>query len=335
LDREAIRRFVDACRAGQREAVARLIAEGADVNTCQGAGPPDDPKPLIWTVRPARWTKGHRRVLELLLDAGAAPDGGGRSGGLSPIVAAAEQGHREAVDVLVARGARVGFYEAAALGDLGRVEGLLAERPALATEVRTCGVGIHGGPGDGLHFAALSKLDGAGLAAVAERLIAAGAPAGGGGEGYFRPSPLRRAARADNAAVAEVLLRHGADPDDGLAEALLRDGQRVGALLAPLVTAVDLAGDPKLANSLLDETLRWGLLRSARWLIGRGAAVDRADNRGWTALHYACSRGVAPELVRMLLDRGAPRQARDAEGRTALDLARAGGKERLVALLES
>jgi ankyrin repeat protein len=324
VKRETVKALTDACREGKPEAVARLIAEGADVNTCFGAGPPGDPKPLLWTVRPARWTKGHRRVLELLLDAGADPKGGE----LSPIVCAAEQGHAEAVEVLIARGARVGFYEAVVLGDLPPVDAFLAADASLATAVRACGVGIHGGPGTSLHFAALSKMDAPELAAVAERLIAAGAPVGSGD-----PSPLKRAARADNAAVAEVLLRHGADAADSLPEALMRDAQRVLALLSPGVTLVDLPGDPKLGNSLLDETVRWGVLASARWLIARGAPVDRPDNRGWTALHYACSRGVAPDLVQLLLDRGADPSARDAEGRTALDLARESGKAKLVDLL--
>jgi hypothetical protein len=73
LDRPTLRRFVDACRAGQPAEVAALIDDGVDANTALGPGPPDDPKPLLWTVRPARWTAGHRRVLELLLDAGADP----------------------------------------------------------------------------------------------------------------------------------------------------------------------------------------------------------------------------------------------------------------------
>jgi ankyrin repeat protein len=80
--------------------------------------------------------------------------------------------------------------------------------------------------------------------------------------------------------------------------------------------------------------IRWGRLASARWLIGRGAPVGRADRRGWNALHYACSRGVAPDLVGSLLAGGAPAQARDADGRTPLDVARATGRARLVELLE-
>ncbi|HEY3081126.1 MAG TPA: ankyrin repeat domain-containing protein [Chloroflexota bacterium] len=340
MEREMVRRLTDACRAGQPERVAELIAAGADVNTRLGSGPRRDPKPLLWTVRPATWTAGHRGVLELLLDAGADPRGGGPEGGLSPLVAAAEQGHREAVELLLSRGAPVGFYEAAALGDVGRVEAGLAEQPALATAVRPCGVGIHGGPGTALHFAALSKLGrresvvARRLVAVVDLLVARGAPVGAFAvDGVTAPPPLARAARADNAAVAAALLRLGADPADALVDALANDAESVLELLAPTDLAVDLPGDPKLGNSLLDEMIRWGRLASARWLIGRGAPVGRSDRRGWNALHYACSRGVAPDLVESLLARGAPPDARDAEGRTPLDVARANGRAKLVEVL--
>jgi ankyrin repeat protein len=329
VDRVTLRRLVDACRAGQPAEVAALIADGVDVNTSLGAGPPGDPKPLIWTVRPARWTAGHRRVLELLLDAGADPNGGE----LSPIVAAAEQGHRAAVELLIARGARVGFYEAVAVGDARLVEVFLAEQPGLASAVRPRGVGVHGKPGGALHFAALSRIEGPGVPAAAEWLIAAGAPVDGDPATGVLP-PLRWAARADNAAVAAILLRHGAEPSpDALAAALMSDARRVVALLGRLVERVDLPGDAKLGNSLLHETIRWGLLGSARWLVERGASVDGADERGWTALHYACSRGVGPELVALLLDRGAVARAPDADGRTPLDLARENNRKALVELL--
>ena len=340
MDREMVQRLTDACRAGQPERVAELIAAGADVNTPLGSGPPRDPKPLIWTVRPATWTAGHRRVLGLLLDAGADPWGGGRSGGLSPLVAAAEQGHREAVELLLSRGAPIGFYEAAALGEVERIETGLAEQPALATAVRTCGVGIHGGPGTALHFAALSRLGrrepavAGRLVAVVDLLVARGAPVGAFAvDGVTAPPPLARAARADNAAVAAALLRLGADPADALADALMNDAESVLELLVPYDLSVDLPGDPKLGNSLLDELLRYGRLSSARWLIARDAPVGRPDRRGWNTLHYACSRGVAPDLVESLLARGAPPEARDAEGRTPLDVARANGRAKLVEVL--
>ena len=55
-------------------------------------------------------------------------------------------------------------------------------------------------------------------------------------------------------------------------------------------------------------------------LLGRGAELDAADDRGRTALMTAAERGHA-EVVEMLVGRGADRTARDKSGKTALDLA--------------
>jgi len=55
-------------------------------------------------------------------------------------------------------------------------------------------------------------------------------------------------------------------------------------------------------------------------LLERGAPIDAADNRGRTALLIAAERGDAA-IVSLLLDRGADRIRRDKEGKSALDLA--------------
>jgi ankyrin repeat protein len=96
---------------------------------------------------------------------------------------------------------------------------------------------------------------------------------------------------------------------------------------------VDIPGDPKLGNTMLHDLIRYGKLRPATWLIERGANVRGTDNNGWTALHYACSRGVGSEFVQLLLDRGASVDPRDATGVTPLDLARKGRSGRLAEFL--
>jgi uncharacterized protein len=55
-------------------------------------------------------------------------------------------------------------------------------------------------------------------------------------------------------------------------------------------------------------------------LLGRGAQLDAADDRGRTALMTAAELGHA-EVVQMLVGRGADRVVRDKTGKTALDLA--------------
>jgi len=354
------RPFSDACKAGQPAAVRALIQAGADVNTTEGSGPTGSQKPLLWTLRPIDWTTGHRLVLELLLEHGANPSGSSADNVVTPLLAAAEWGHPEAVALLIASGAQIGFYEAVAIADQARVEDYLASSPRLAGALRPCGVGHGSSPGTSLHFAALSRLGNADpavaqrLAAIAETLIRYGAPPQVATiEGELVPGPIASAGRSENVAVARVLLAHAADPQDALQPALHNSALAILALLADYPLNLDLPGDPKLGNTLLAELIRYGKLRSAEWLLARGATggsggsseggsaaargatVAGADHNGWTALHYACHRGVNPEFVQQLLNRGADPNALDATGATPLALARQRGHARLVELLEA
>jgi ankyrin repeat protein len=54
-------------------------------------------------------------------------------------------------------------------------------------------------------------------------------------------------------------------------------------------------------------------------LLDRGAPIDAADNRGRTALMTAAELGDAA-VVELLLARGADRTLRDRQGKAALDL---------------
>jgi len=64
-------------------------------------------------------------------------------------------------------------------------------------------------------------------------------------------------------------------------------------------------------------------------LIARGAAITQ---EGWNALHYAAT-GPEPKIVAMLLQRGAPINARSPNGTTALMMAARYGTEQSVTLL--
>jgi ankyrin repeat protein/uncharacterized protein YecT (DUF1311 family) len=101
-------------------------------------------------------------------------------------------------------------------------------------------------------------------------------------------TPLMVAARLDLVEAAEILLAHGAVIDTGAGDA---------------VAQTDSAGDPLCTS-------------------GEAAA---ADTPGRTALSYAAELG-SPEMIRLLIDHGADRTARDSAGRRAEDyLARRAG----------
>ena len=57
-------------------------------------------------------------------------------------------------------------------------------------------------------------------------------------------------------------------------------------------------------------------------LLDRGADINAHTEFGWTPLHYATIFSATPEVITLLLDRGADAQARDQDDKTPLDYAK-------------
>jgi uncharacterized protein len=103
--------------------VAALVNAGADVNASFVGGHSE--KPLHWAA-----SSDDVEVLDALLDAGADIDArGGCIGDGTPLFDATVFGQWRAARRLVERGARVGRWEAAVLGDVARLQQLLSEHP--------------------------------------------------------------------------------------------------------------------------------------------------------------------------------------------------------------
>src|SRR5689334_23269601 len=98
---------------------------------------------------------------------------------------------------------------------------------------------------------------------------------------------------------------------------------------AILLAAVAAAAD--LGPDLRDAA-RKGQTRQVAALLDRGAPIESADKDGRTALLYAAQRGHA-ETVKLLLDRGAKPDARDRQGWTAYALALLNGRDEVVKVL--
>jgi hypothetical protein len=115
-------------------------------------------------------------------------------------------------------------------------------------------------------------------------------------------SPLFLALRASSLQAADALMKHP-------------------ALKAYQANA---AGE----TALMMAALR-GHIDAARRLVALGAAVHR---EGWAPVHYAAT-GPSTELLRFLLERGAPLNARSPNGSTPLMMAARYGPESSVDLL--
>lgn len=87
--------------------------------------------------------------------------------------------------------------------------------------------------------------------------------------------------------------------------------------------------DVSAVSTAMAEVIGRGDVQEVGNLLARGAPVQARGPGGVTYLHLAAWAGVGA-TVRLLLDYGAEVGAMDDEGRTALEMARAGGKEEVM-----
>jgi ankyrin repeat protein len=114
-------------------------------------------------------------------------------------------------------------------------------------------------------------------------------------------TPLMRAAKAGDVALARTLLDHGADPS-----LALKNG----------TTTMMVALSGRGARALTSEAPAFQMIRM---MLERGADVNAVNAGGETLLHQGVSRGEG--FVRLLAERGAKLDVKDKSGRTPLDVA--------------
>jgi ankyrin repeat protein len=139
----------------------------------------------------------------------------------------------------------------------------------------------------------------------------------------------------DDARTVTALLQRGFDPNsrnpEGQVALYLALREPAPAVAEALwahpqlqVDAVNGAGETPLMMAALRGQVSW-----MRRLLERGARVHQ---QGWSPIHYAAT-GPEPQAVELLLERGAPVDARSPNGTTPLMMAARYGSERSVALL--
>ena len=237
-----------------------------------------------------------------LIDAGASIDARDRLGA-RPLTHAARAGHTALTITLLTRGAPINARNLA--GATALYAAVEANRTATAGELIARGADIHLG-------------------------------------GKDEVTPLAVAAFNGNDGIAELLLTSGARPDardtTGKTPICYAAGRAAVALVARLLdTGIDV--NARYGNDLT--VLMWAAghderfpaaegVKTAALLLERGARLEDHDNRGRTALMIAAESNHAA-MIEFLLSKGADASARDAAGKTAVDLTtRTALKERLA-----
>ena len=106
---------------------------------------------------------------------------------------------------------------------------------------------------------------------------------------------------------------------------------RIAALL--IEKGADVKARTKRGETALSNAATGGFVETARLLIEKGAEVNSTDYRGYTPLmHAAYMDDAKPEMIRLLLNKGASIQAKG-EGETAVSLAAKRGNTEVARLL--
>ena len=167
------------------------------------------------------------------------------------------------------------------------------------------------------------------LCAALIAALAMGTAMAGAYDSFFRAIEL------DDADRVATLIAQGFDPNapNEAGEIGLFIALRGGAVKVARVLASHPSSNIDQANAADETPLMMaalkGNLAAAQQLLSRAATVNRP---GWSPLHYAAT-GPEPELVRLLLDRGAAVDARSPNGSTPLMMAARYGSETSVEAL--
>jgi uncharacterized protein len=293
-------------------ALAMLKKAGADLNASWRNYRPlhnllqEEPHAAAGKPSPARLA-----CLQWLLANGADPELLGAWPSARAIIVAAFVGSPEYVKVLREGGAKIDGFAGAALGDRKLVEKTLRARPEFARDRD------HGGL-TALQCAAGSRMPKADTLAIARLLIEAGAEVRALTRSWAHDvNAAYFAAGRKDRAMFDLLLESGADATDAFSHAVWGGAYELAASALDNGAEIDCA----MANGkpLLNDVIRWGQIPQTTWLLEQGASPNVPDERGWTAVHQAASRGNV-RMLRAVLDAGGDAQRRDKEGKKPRDL---------------
>ena len=327
------RLIVGACQGAWLDGASLLADHGADVNASYRGY-----RPLHALIQetphgatPAAPGPERMACLEWLLGRGADPELAGAYPPTRAVLIAAFAGEDAMTRALLAAGARGDGFVSAALGDPAAVTDVLARKPSFAGETTDGGL-------TALAVAAGSRFGAGGepargRIAISAALLGAGADPNARARGWNGPVELSSlAVHSGQVEILTRLLEAGADPGVVLRASVWASRYDLAELALAGGAVIDRTVDGD--RPLLNQLVRWGQVRAARWLLDRGASPNLPGPDGWTALHQAASRGNV-QLVEALLQAGGDRSRRDEHGMLARDVAQAMGRTRLLTLLRA
>jgi ankyrin repeat protein len=343
--------LVEAVRARDRAAVARLVKQGADVTRAS----PDGATPLHWAAH-----RDDLAIARLLIDAGAGVNAA-TDLGVTPLSLACSGGSASLVEVLLGAGAdpraatstgETPLMTCARTGNLTAVKALLAAGADVNAHEQSYGQtalmwAVARGQADVIAVLLENGADVHARSAVRSLVVSRGNRYGGVGlqnraiadTGQGGSTPLLFAARSGDVASARLLVAAGADVNaagqdrrsallvaahsghTALASFLLEKGADPNASAAgyTAVHAAILRGDLALVEALLAR----GADPSAPLVNGtavRRYSQDYALNDAWTGAtpFWLAARFAEPGIMRALVARGARTDATLKDGTTAL-----------------
>lgn len=311
--------LMDACFAGQVAAVELLLDHGADPNVVSKSN--FRYRPLHRTIeRKVTFPRNenHVAVVKLLLERGADPMAPATYAQVSAIGMAALAGDRRFLDLLLAKAPELDLYTAALVGDVARVEALLAQVPGAARVKADNGWSV-------LRYCCQSRL-GDGDPATADALLRIARLVLE--HGASLDGCLDAVVYGNNVPMTELLLERGGVIQDGdtLNHAACDGAYDALNLLARHGTDLNKTEGTEHHGGYVPFgcTLTCRSVRGAQWFLDQGVDPNYVGGKdGESSLHVAVRSGASPQLLKLLLDRGADLNAQDSAGLTPLAAARA------------
>ena len=259
-----------------------------------------------------------------MLDNGANPELPGAWPPARAIIIAAFVGEPEYVKRLEKAGASIDGFATAALGRKSLLQRTLKKHPDFVRERDAGGL-------TALQCAAGSRFNRKALLEIARLLLDAGADVKARTKSWLHEiDAVYLAASAKNKPIFELLLERGADATEALVPACWNAS--TGFAEVALAHGANPNRAASAGKPLLNDLIRWGQIPPTMWLLAHGASPNIPDNRGWTAVHQAASRG-NQRILSAVLNAGGNLTVRDKEGHTPLEIAKAMRREKLVAMM--